>query len=319
MVGYKNQVRWKRVPITKQVPYKSTKTISVEVPIYKEVKVISGYKAVTENVPRFEQKQVLAGYKTITETIPVFEDRQVQVGTKIVTREMPQYETVRVVAGYDEIPKHQTASLDVVDQKIKKLCDEDERLKELLVDREFEVSDVVYLKGGPGAGYGIEKVENSYSGYTGGGGGASTPGMLLFKLISRVLVLVRDTTNILQGPSYKPDAQAIIMYSDVPDGQKIDDIVVINKGNETLTIEGINIGSNIENSHQMKEYEEIYPKFQTGTDIFDKIRIESGSFRAIPVDPDYKIIPNTLNTIYIKLVSNSKRSGFLIHEFHKQD
>ena len=95
VVGYKNQVRWKRVQITKQVPYKTTKTISVEVPIYKEVKVISGYKAVTEKVPRFEQKQVLAGYKTINETIPVFEDRQVQVGTKIVTREMPQYETVR--------------------------------------------------------------------------------------------------------------------------------------------------------------------------------------------------------------------------------
>ena len=96
LVGYKNQVRWKRVSSNKQVPYKTTKTISIEVPIYKDVKVISGYKAVTEKVPRFEQKQVLIGYKTIHETIPAFEERQVQIGTKIVTREMPQYETVRV-------------------------------------------------------------------------------------------------------------------------------------------------------------------------------------------------------------------------------
>lgn len=96
VVGYKNETRWKRVPVTKKVPYQTTKTISIQVPVYKKTRVISGYKTVTETVPKFEQKQVLVGHKIIKETIPAFEERQVQVGTKIVTREVPQYETVRI-------------------------------------------------------------------------------------------------------------------------------------------------------------------------------------------------------------------------------
>lgn len=96
VVGYKNQTRWKRVPVTKQVPYQTTKMITVQEPEYKESRVISGYKNLTEKVPRFEHKKVLVGHKTVNEIIPVYEERKVQIGTKVVTREMPQYEVVRI-------------------------------------------------------------------------------------------------------------------------------------------------------------------------------------------------------------------------------
>jgi len=96
VIRYKNEVRWKRVPVIKRVRYQTTKTISIQVPVYKKVRVISGYKIVSETVPKFEQRQVLAGHKIINETVPVFEERQVKVGTKEVTRKMPEYETARV-------------------------------------------------------------------------------------------------------------------------------------------------------------------------------------------------------------------------------
>ena len=312
VVGYKNQVRWKRVPVTKQVPYKTAKTISVEVPIYKEVKVISGYKPVTEKVPRFEQKQILAGYKTINETIPVFEERQVQVGTEIVTREMPQYKTVRVVAGYDDTPNHQTSSLDVVDQKIKKICEENEKLKELLVGREFEISDVVYLKGGPGAGYGMEKVENSWSDHSGGGGG-STWWMLLFKIVTRSLVWIRDTTNISERLGFKPDAQAIIMYSSSENGWKADEIIVINKGNEPLMIKFINI-KNKNSTDSDISYSEVFSHMNINEPKSKKEPIEPGEIRVYPISHIIKLNSNSDKTLLIQLATSSNRSGFLTHE-----
>lgn len=317
IIDYKNETRWKRVPVTKQVPYKTTKTISIQVPVYKAVRVVSGYKTVNEMVPKFEEKQVLVGHKIINETVPVFEDRQVQVGTKTVTRQMPEYETVRVVTGYDEIPLHQQ-QLDTVEQKMKSIC-EDAELLNLVGERDFEVTNVVYLKGGPGAGLGMEKVENSWSGFYGGGGGGSTPWMLLLKLASRALVWVRDSTNLLEGPGWNPDAQAIILYSSHGNDKKIDEIVVINKGNETISIESINLGSVNINSSREKDIVEIYPNPNVGIGHQDKQSIESGSFQTILVNPHFHILPNTYNTIYIKLTSNSKRAGFLIHEFQKDN
>ena len=83
VIGYKNETRWKRVPVMKQVPYQTTKTISIQVPLYKEVRIITGYKTVIETVPKYEEKQVLAGHKIINDTVPVFEERRVQIGTKL--------------------------------------------------------------------------------------------------------------------------------------------------------------------------------------------------------------------------------------------
>jgi len=96
VIGYKNKTRWKRVPITKKIPYQTTKTISVQEPVYKEKKFISGYEKIIEEVPKFKQKKVLVGYKTIKEIVPVYEERKIQTGTKTVTRQIPQYETVRI-------------------------------------------------------------------------------------------------------------------------------------------------------------------------------------------------------------------------------
>ncbi|MFV1948902.1 MAG: C39 family peptidase [Anaerolineales bacterium] len=101
LVGYKTETRWKRVLVNKRVPYQTTKTITHQVPVYKEKKVVSGYRTVTEKVPKYEQQRILVGYKTIFESEPVFEEQRVQVGTKTVTRQVPNYKTVRVLVGYD--------------------------------------------------------------------------------------------------------------------------------------------------------------------------------------------------------------------------
>jgi len=112
VIGYKNETRWKRVPVTRQVPYQNTKTISIQVPVYRNVRVISGYKTVTKKVPRFELTQVLAGHKIINETVPVYEERQIQVGTKTVTRQIPQYETVRIPIINDKAPSKEPNASD---------------------------------------------------------------------------------------------------------------------------------------------------------------------------------------------------------------
>jgi len=104
-VGTRTQTRWKKSPVIKRVAYQTTKTITRQVPKYKEVKVVIGYRTVKEKVPKYENKKVLAGHKTVTETKPVYEERRVRVGSKTVTRRVPDYQTVRVVVGYDEIPK----------------------------------------------------------------------------------------------------------------------------------------------------------------------------------------------------------------------
>ncbi|NQS90819.1 MAG: C39 family peptidase, partial [Chloroflexi bacterium] len=96
IIGYKNETRWKKVPVTKKVLYQTTKKITLQLPIYKKVKVISGYKAVIDKVPEYIQKRIQVGFKTIEETVPVFEERKIQVGTKIVTRQVPNYQTVKI-------------------------------------------------------------------------------------------------------------------------------------------------------------------------------------------------------------------------------
>ncbi len=101
LIGYKTETRWKRIPVNKRVPYRTTKTITHQVPVYKDKKVISGYRTVTEKVPKYEQQQVLVGYQTILESEPVFEQQRVQVGTKTITRQVPDYRTVRVPV-YDQ-------------------------------------------------------------------------------------------------------------------------------------------------------------------------------------------------------------------------
>lgn len=103
LVGYKTETRWKRVPVNKRVPYQTTKTITHQVPVYKEKRVVSGYRTVTEKVPKYEQQRVLVGYKTILESEPVFEEQRVQVGTKTITRQVPDYKIVRVPIYDNEI------------------------------------------------------------------------------------------------------------------------------------------------------------------------------------------------------------------------
>jgi len=104
-VGTRTKTRWKKVPVIKRVGYQTTKTITRQVPEYKEVRAVLGYRTVVEKVPKYENKRVLAGYKTVTETKPVYEERRVQIGSKTVTRRVPDYQTVRELVGYDEIPK----------------------------------------------------------------------------------------------------------------------------------------------------------------------------------------------------------------------
>ena len=315
VIGYKNETRWKRIQVTRKVPYQTTKTIKVQVPVYENRKVISGYKVVTEKAPKFEQKRILVGHKIVNETVPVFEDQQVQVGTKTVQRQMPVYETVRVIAGYDEIPVHQQ-KLDTVEQKMKSICEDDE-LRDLVGERDFEVTDVVYLKGGPGAGFGMEKVENNWSGFYGGGGGGSTPWMLLLKLASRALVWVRDCTNILERLGAKPDAQAIMMYSEVELVKKMDEIIIMNKGNEKLYIHSIIIEIDKGDNARINELAELYP-FTSDTRLDNRF-IEPGNYRSFVVSPHFDIAQDVQSIMYIQISTQSKRSGFIIHEFEKQE
>ncbi len=280
--------------------------------------MVSGYKNVTESVPKFIQKQVLVGHKVINETIPVFEDRKVQVGTKTVTREMPQYKTVRVVVGYDEIPKHQENSMDEVEQKMQAICD-DEKIQEITNERDFEVTNVVYLKGGPGAGYGMEKVENRWSGYSGSGGGGSTPWMLMIKLASRALVWVRDGTNLLEGLKRKSDAQAIIMYSGGENNKKIDDIVVINKGNEPIIVRYINVKNTQVISPSEKTYIQVYPYTNMDGNIIEEETINPGDYQIFTVHQSIELSPAVVRTLLVQLSTPSNRAGFLIYELSKQE
>jgi hypothetical protein len=94
--GYKTETRWVKVPVTKRIPFQTTKIITHQEPVYEEKKVISGYRTLTEKVPKYETKQVLVGYQTITESQPVFEEQRIQVGTKTVTRQVPDYQVVKV-------------------------------------------------------------------------------------------------------------------------------------------------------------------------------------------------------------------------------
>jgi len=318
VIGYKNETRWKRIPVTKQIPYQTTKTISIQVPLYKEIRVVSGYKNVTESVPKFGQKQVLAGHKIINETVPIFEDREVQVGTKTVTREMPQYEMVRVVVGYDEIQNFQEKPLNDVEQKMKLIC-EDQKIQELANEREFEFTNVVYLKGGPGAGSGMEKVEKNWSGYTGGGSGGSTWWMLLLKLISRALVWVRDSTKILEGSNRKPDAQAIIMYSGGANDKKIDDIVIINKGNEPIIVRYINVKNTQVISPSEGTYIQVYPYTNMDGNIREKEAINPGDYQIFTIHQSIELSPAVVRTLLVQLSTPSNRAGFLIYELSKQE
>ena len=95
-VGTRTQTSWKKGPGTKRIPYRSTKTITLQKPVYKDIKVLKGYQTEIEKIPRYQNKKVLVGYKTIKETEPVCEDRKIQVGTKTVTRQVPDYQTVKI-------------------------------------------------------------------------------------------------------------------------------------------------------------------------------------------------------------------------------
>ena len=96
MIDVKTDIRWKKLPVTKRVPYQETKTIYQQIPVYGEKKVLTGYRNDSKQVPQYETRNLLVGYKTITESEPVYEMRQIQVGTKTVTRQVPDYEIVKV-------------------------------------------------------------------------------------------------------------------------------------------------------------------------------------------------------------------------------
>jgi hypothetical protein len=156
LVGYKTETRWKRVLVNKRVPYQIKKTITHQVPVYKEKRVISGYRTVTEKVPKYEQQKILVGYKTILESEQVFEEQRVQVGTKTVTRQVPDYKIVKVPV-YDEFPKEQKEDQEIKILKRKNINELDIEIAKNDDARKYEVTDVVYLKGGPGAkSYGVK-------------------------------------------------------------------------------------------------------------------------------------------------------------------
>ncbi|MCJ7715364.1 MAG: hypothetical protein MUO54_02435, partial [Anaerolineales bacterium] len=140
-VGTRTETSWRKVPVIKRVAYQTTKTITRQVPQYKEVKGISGYTTVTEKVPTYENKKILVGHKTVTETKPVYEEQRVQVGTKTVTRQVPDYQTVRVVVGYDYVPKDEVnASHNDDDGKEDpELTDHEKKLVEKLVENSEQV------------------------------------------------------------------------------------------------------------------------------------------------------------------------------------
>jgi len=315
LVGYKTETRWKRVLVNKRVPYQTTKTITHQVPVYKEKKVVSGYRTVTEKVPKYEQQKILVGYKTILESEPLFEEQRVQVGTKTVTRQVPDYKIVKVVVGYDEPQKQQTGDQEVKELKTKNVDDLDVEVAKNADARKYEVTEVVYLKGGPGAkSYGV-KAEDGWSRHQ--YGGPSLPGMKGLGLLNNILVWIRDNTKIIELMGGKPDAKAIILYQEIENGILIDEIRIKNLGNEKLFVHVIKIDihenkNNKNQSNTIKIFPSNIPNF---TEIeAHEIEPDTKS-HSIRFD-DIELLKTQIGEIIIWMETESKRSGSINYQLN---
>jgi len=342
LVGYKTETRWKRVPVNKRVPYQTTKTITHQVPVYKDKKVISGYRTVTEKVPKYEQQQILVGYKTIFESEPVFEEQRVQVGTKTVTRQIPDYKTVRVPVYDNEISGSDPDNDDPRDLKLfEKLIGgssnpalpagisaedpEEKALQKKNVDdldieiaknadaRKYEVTDVVYLKGGPGAkSYGV-KAEDGWSSHQ--YGGESLPGMKGLGLLNNILVWLRDNTKIIEVMGGKPDAKALILYQENENGILIDEIRIKNLGNEKLFVHviKIDIHENQNNENQSNTIK-IFPLDIPNFTEMEAHEIEPDTkYHSIRFD-EIELLKTQIGDVYIWIKTDSNRSGSIEYQ-----
>ncbi len=317
MIGTRKETSWKKVPVIKRVPYQSKKTIFRQVSEYRDVKVLKGYRTVTEKVPRYEYKKILAGHKIVNETEPVFEEKRVQVGTKTVTRQVPDYQTVQIPVRDDEIPRQGEK-----DPENKKK--DQQRVDELFdishltaFDKKFEVTEVVYLKGGPGAKSYGETAEDGYTKHT--AGGESLPAMSAFGLLSKVLVWIRDNTNIIKRMGGKPDAQATILYTEDGTKKVIDEIQVTNTGNEVLAIQDIRI--NIDNGANEEDSRKVINIFPPETTIITNNYysiIKPNTITIINVIPPTIITAGTTGKIIIQLKSESERFGHISYDFSNE-
>lgn len=317
MIGTRKETRWKKVPAIKRVRYQSTKTITRQVPVYENRRFLKGYRTVTEKVPKYEQKRIVAGYKTVTETKPVYEERRIQVGTKTVTRQVPNYQTVQIQVGYDEIPRHEVKDPDVT-KKDQQRLDELFGIPQLKAfDKKFEVTDVVFLKGGPGAKSYGEIAEDGYTKHS--SGGESLPAMRAFGLLSMILVWIRDNTKIIERMGGKPDAQAMILYTEDGTNKVIDEIQVTNTGNEVLTIQDIRINIvNGVNEDSSRKVINIYPPETTIITNINYSIINPNTITKINVIPPVIITTGSTGKIIIQLKSESERFGYIVHDFSNE-
>ena len=317
MTGTRKETRLNKVPVMKRVPYQSTKTIFRQVSEYRNVKVLRGYRTVTEKVPRYELKKIIAGYKTINVTEPVYEKQQIQVGTKTVTRQVPNYQTVQVPMGYDEIPRHGEKDPKITKRDQQKLDELFDIPRLEAFNKKFEVTDVVYLKGGPGAKAYGETAEDGYIKHS--SGGESLPAMRAFGLLSKMLVWIRDNTNIIKRMGGKPDAQATILYTENGTNKEIDEIQVTNKGNETIYIQNINmtVRKNGDPNALGKDVE-IYPPKSPVITQFEYGTVNPNTISKINLYPSITIPEDSSGKIYIQFVTPSQRFGYIVHEISNE-
>jgi len=339
LVGYKTETRWKRVLVNKRVPFQTTKTITHQVPVYKEKKVVSGYRTVMEKAPKYEQQKILVGYKTILESEPVFEEQRVQVGTKIVTRQVPDYRTVRVPVYDNEISGSDPSDNKLFEKLIGGSSNpvlpvgnsgedlEEKALKKKNVDdldvevannaeaRKYEVTDVVYLKGGPGAkSYGV-KAEDGWSRHQ--YGGPSLPGMKGLGLLNNILVWISNNTKIIELMGGKPDAKAIILYQEIENGILIDEIRINNLGNEKILVGVVQV--KITEDHGGKTQSNTIKIFPSGIPNYSEIEAyvietDTKSF-SIRFD-DIELLKTQIGEIYIWMETESKRSGSIKYQIN---
>jgi hypothetical protein len=309
LLGTRTESRWQRVPVTKRVPYQAKKTIVVEEPVYGEKKVLSGYKTVIEKVPVYAEKDVEVGSRTVYKTQPVYEERQVQVGTETVTRQIPDYKTVKILVGYEDatIPKVETPESKALSKKI--FSGNGDEISQVVEGKEYQVTDVVYLKGGPGAkSYGL-KAEDGWSKHQ--YGGDSLPAMKIIGLMNDILVWIRDNTRIIELMGGKPDARAYILYSEYNGGKELKEIYISNTGNEIEKVESISL---ITTTGGKEEENHIFPPEQEIMDCENEILINPGYLSPPILTKEINIRNDDVNLIRIFIRTTSNRFGMIEYQ-----
>lgn len=340
VVGYRDQTRRKRVQVTKKVPYKTTKKLLVKEPVYSWKRVQTGTRREVRWVPTYKEKQVLVEYKTVHHTVPVFEERRVQVGTRTVTRQVYEGEdpTYLPAAAEGEPGDGQTGGqgpaqdLRLVEKLIpdmpgsrevdSALSRELEQFTQRgippagqasaldLAARAYELTEPIYLTGGPGVRSYGEKAEDGWSKHS--YGGSSLPGMKILGLLSLLLVWLRDNTGVIKAFGGKPDAQAMFLYSHNRTTKVVDEIIVFNKGYGTLQVNSIYI-RRIDSNTGKTDTNELFPNYSSDNENSIETLINPGSYQSIIISPSQEINADSDCIFYIKLSSEFDRFGYLIH------